>query len=61
MPALTQNRAGYYADYLDLKRLLSIQKPLTPTKNHLRAHGDMLLIIVHQSSQLSRTEQSFEV
>jgi tryptophan 2,3-dioxygenase len=47
-----QARAGYYASYLELNPLLSLQKPLTSAEGRSPAHDEMLFIIVHQAYEL---------
>src|SRR5689334_17238879 len=44
-------RGLYYADYLQLDRLLSCQQ-LQSTKHGRTAHDEMLFIIVHQAYEL---------
>ena len=45
-------RARYYANYLALEQLLTLQTPLTARAGTLGAHDEMLFIIVHQTYEL---------
>lgn len=50
---ITHERATqYYPDYLGLKELLELQRPLSLHEGKLIAHDEMLFIIVHQSYEL---------
>jgi tryptophan 2,3-dioxygenase len=47
-----ETREGYYAKYLAIDTLLSLQAPLTQTGDRVSAHDEMLFIIIHQTYEL---------
>src|SRR5258708_39265050 len=48
---MSARRPVYYADYLDLKRLLGAQRPLSG-RGGRAAHDEMLFIVTHQAYEL---------
>ncbi|MEO6872379.1 MAG: tryptophan 2,3-dioxygenase family protein [Chthoniobacterales bacterium] len=51
-PMNSERVAQYYPDYLGLKGLLELQKPLSLREGKLIAHDEMLFIIIHQAYEL---------
>jgi tryptophan 2,3-dioxygenase len=56
-----ETRKRYYADYLELDKILSLQKPLTQTGDVIEAHDEMLFIITHQTYELWFKEILYEL
>ena len=51
-PMNSERATQYYPDYLGLKELLELQKPLSLREGKLIAHDEMLFIIIHQAYEL---------
>jgi tryptophan 2,3-dioxygenase len=51
-PVKADRAAQYYGDYLEIERLLELQKPLSLREGKLIAHDEMLFIIIHQAYEL---------
>jgi tryptophan 2,3-dioxygenase len=51
----------YYGDYLGIKRLLELQKPLSLRDGKLIAHDEMLFIIIHQAYELWFKQILYEI
>jgi tryptophan 2,3-dioxygenase len=56
-----ETREGYYATYLEIDKLLSIQVPLTQTGDTVSAHDEMLFIITHQTYELWFKQILYEI
>lgn len=50
----------YYADYLQLDKVLGAQQPVSFTEGHEPAHDEMLFIIIHQAYELWFKQILFE-
>lgn len=51
-PVTAERAVQYYGDYLQIERLLQLQKPLSLREGKLIAHDEMLFIIIHQAYEL---------
>jgi len=51
-PVKPERAIQYYGDYLQIDRLLQLQKPLSLREGKLIAHDEMLFIIIHQAYEL---------
>src|SRR5215471_1797779 len=56
-----ETREGYYAKYLEIDKLLSLQAPLTQVGDMVSAHDEMLFIITHQIYELWFKQILYEV
>ena len=56
-----ENKAIYYADYLQLEKVIGAQEPESFKAGHTRAHDEMLFIIIHQAYELWFKQILFEV
>ena len=60
-PMNAERATQYYPDYLGLKGLLELQKPLSLREGKLIAHDEMLFIIIHQTYELWFKQILFEI
>ena len=51
-PFKTEKEPAYYGSYLAVDKLLALQAPLSLIEGKLKAHDEMLFIIVHQTYEL---------
>jgi len=51
-PVNPERAVQYYGDYLQIDRLLQLQKPLSLREGKLIAHDEMLFIVIHQAYEL---------
>jgi tryptophan 2,3-dioxygenase len=51
-PFQSDKKPAYYGSYLAVDKLLDLQTPLSLIEGKLRAHDEMLFIIVHQTYEL---------
>ncbi len=51
-PFKTDKEPAYYGSYLAVDKLLALQAPLSLIEGKLKAHDEMLFIIVHQTYEL---------
>ncbi|MBA2251019.1 MAG: tryptophan 2,3-dioxygenase [Chitinophagaceae bacterium] len=56
-----ENRSMYYADYLELDKILNAQHPASFETGNEPAHDEMLFIIVHQAYELWFKQVLFEL
>jgi tryptophan 2,3-dioxygenase len=56
-----QNKAVYYADYLQLEKITGAQQPESFEDGNVPAHDEMLFIIIHQAYELWFKQILFEV
>ena len=56
-----ENKAVYYADYLQLDKITGAQSPESFKDGHRPAHDEMLFIIIHQAYELWFKQILFEV
>jgi tryptophan 2,3-dioxygenase len=56
-----ENKAVYYADYLQLEKITSAQEPESFKEGKIAAHDEMLFIIIHQAYELWFKQILFEV
>ncbi|HMP94422.1 MAG TPA: tryptophan 2,3-dioxygenase family protein [Phnomibacter sp.] len=55
------HKPQYYADYLALSQLLSLQKPVSFEEGNQPAHDEMLFVVIHQAYELWFKQILFEV
>jgi tryptophan 2,3-dioxygenase len=55
------NKALYYADYLNLKEIINSQHPRSFEEGNTPAHDEMLFIIIHQAYELWFKQILFEL
>ncbi len=58
---IMENKAVYYADYLQLEKITGAQQPESFKEGKIRAHDEMLFIIIHQAYELWFKQILFEV
>jgi tryptophan 2,3-dioxygenase len=56
-----ENKAVYYADYLQLEKITGAQQPESFKEGKIAAHDEMLFIIIHQGYELWFKQILFEV
>jgi tryptophan 2,3-dioxygenase len=56
-----ENKAVYYADYLQLEKITGAQEPESFKEGKAPAHDEMLFIIIHQAYELWFKQVLFEV
>ncbi len=56
-----ENKAVYYADYLQLQKITGAQTPESFKEGKIAAHDEMLFIIIHQTYELWFKQILFEV
>lgn len=56
-----ENRTVYYADYLQLDKILQAQDPESFRSGQVHAHDEMLFIIIHQAYELWFRQILFEI
>jgi tryptophan 2,3-dioxygenase len=56
-----ENKAVYYADYLQLEKITGAQTPESFKEGKIAAHDEMLFIIIHQAYELWFKQILFEV
>ena len=56
-----ENKAVYYADYLQLDKITGAQDPESFKEGKVPAHDEMLFIIIHQAYELWFKQVLFEV
>ncbi len=56
-----ENKAVYYGDYLQLEKITGAQEPESFKEGKIRAHDEMLFIIIHQAYELWFKQILFEV
>jgi tryptophan 2,3-dioxygenase len=56
-----ENKAVYYADYLQLEKITGAQQPESFKEGKIAAHDEMLFIIIHQAYELWFKQILFEV
>jgi tryptophan 2,3-dioxygenase len=56
-----ENKAVYYADYLQLEKITGAQQPESFKEGNAPAHDEMLFIIIHQAYELWFKQILFEV
>jgi len=56
-----ENKAVYYADYLQLDKITDAQNPESFKEGSIAAHDEMLFIIIHQAYELWFKQILFEV
>ena len=56
-----ENKAVYYADYLQLDKITGAQNPESFKAGQTPAHDEMLFIIIHQAYELWFKQVLFEV
>lgn len=58
---MTEEKAMYYTDYLQLNRILDAQHPVSFKVGNEPAHDEMLFIIIHQAYELWFKQILFEL
>ena len=58
---MTDKKAMYYSDYLQLDKILNAQHPESFKKENTPAHDEMLFIIIHQAYELWFKQILFEL
>ena len=56
-----ETKEGYYANYLEIDTLLSLQIPLSKAEDTPFAHDEMLFIITHQTYELWFKQILYEI
>ena len=56
-----ENKAVYYANYLQLDKIIGAQDPVSFKEGRAPAHDEMLFIVIHQAYELWFKQILFEL